>query len=127
VRKWQTDLKSPIQDPLSAFYNCRLGLLGPLQDGQTFRLNGIPYPKPDEIEVRIGPKTAEGRKTIITISNSVFENDRGVIFAYFDGHQVPRHGWTSVLKIGKISGELLPGGKPLNERLPELAGAGASK
>jgi hypothetical protein len=127
VRKWQTDLKSPIQDPLSAFYNCRLGLLGPLQDGKTFRVDGIPYPKPEKIEVRIGPKTAEGRKTMITISNSVFANDRGVIFAYFDGHQVPRHGWTRVLKIGKISGELLPGGKPLHERLPEMAGAAAAK
>lgn len=127
VRKWQTDLKSPIQDPLSAFYNCRLGLLGPLQDGQTFRVNGIPYPKPEEIEVRIGPKTAEGRKTMIAINNSAFKNDRGVIFAYFDGHQVPSHGWTSVLKVGKITGELLPGGKPLHERLPEMAGAAAPK
>lgn len=123
VRKWHAALKGPIQDPLSAFYNCRLGLLGPLRDGETFKVEGIPYPKPEEIEVRIGPETAEGRKTMIAITNKAFENDRGVIFAYLDQGRVPRQGYANVLKVGRISGELLPGGKPLNGRLPELAGA----
>ena len=82
--KWHTALKGPIYDPLTAFYNCRLGLMGPIREGETFKVAGIPYPKPEEIEVRIGPETAEGRKIMIAINNKAFENDRGVIFAYLD-------------------------------------------
>jgi hypothetical protein len=121
VRKWETTLKAPISDPLSAFYNCRLGLLGPIKDGQTFKVSGIPYPKPEEIEVRIGPETESGRKIMIAINNKAFENERGVVFAYLDGDRVPKQAWTSA-KVGKISGELLPGGKSLSRRPPELAG-----
>ena len=121
VRKWETALKAPITDPLSAFYNCRLGLLGPIKEGETFKVNGIPYPKPEEIEVRIGPETESGRKIMIAINNKAFNNDRGVVFAYLDGNRVPKQAWTSA-KVGTISGELLPGGKPLSRRPPELAG-----
>jgi hypothetical protein len=121
VRKWETTLKAPITDPLSAFYNCRLGLLGPIKEGQTFTVSGIPYPKPEEIEVRIGPETESGRKIMIAINNKAFDHDRGVIFAYLDGDLVPKQAWTSV-RIGTISGALLPGGQPLSRRPPELAG-----
>ena len=121
VRKWETALKAPISDPLSAFYNCRLGLLGPIKEGQTFKVSGIPYPKPEEIEVRIGPETESGRKIMIAINNKAFNNDRGVVFAYLDGNRVPKQAWTSA-RVGTISGELLPGGKPLSRRPPELAG-----
>jgi hypothetical protein len=119
VKKWQTALKGPIYDPLTAFYNCRLGLLGPIRDGETFRVAGIPYPKPEEIEVRIGPETDQGRKVMIAINNKSFENDRGVVFAYLDEAQVPKQAWTSA-RVGKISGERLDGGKPLNGGLPGL-------
>ena len=121
VRKWHTPLKGPIQDPLSAFYNYRLGLLGPIKEGETLRLEGIPYPKPEEIEVRIGPETAWGRKVMISLNNQAFANERGTVFAYLDGSRVPRKAWTNVLNMGTISGELLPGGKPLNGTLPEMA------
>ena len=121
VRKWETAIKAPITDPLSAFYNCRLGLLGPIKEGQTFKVNGIPYPKPEEIEVRIGPETESGRKIMIAINNKAFNNDRGVVFAYLDENRVPKQAWTSV-RVGTISGALLPGGQPLSRRLPELAG-----
>jgi hypothetical protein len=122
VSKWRSALKGPTHDPLSAFYNARLGLLGPIRDGETFKVTGIPYPKPEEIEVRIGPETKEGRKIMITIHNKAFENDRGVVFAFLDDGRVPKQAWTNTVKVGKISGELLPGGKPLNGRLPEMAG-----
>jgi len=121
VRKWHTTLKGSIQDPLSAFYNYRLGLLGPIKEGETLRLEGIPYPKPEEIEVRIGPETEWGRKVMISINNQAFANERGTVFAYLDGCRVPRKAWTNVLNMGTISGELLPGGKPLNGTLPEMA------
>ncbi len=119
VRKWETSLKDPISDPLSAFYNCRLGLLGPVKEGATFKVRGIPYPKPEEIEVRIGPETQEGRKIMISINNKAFDNDRGVVFAYLDVDRVPKQAWTSA-RVGTISGELLPGGRAFNGQLPEL-------
>ncbi len=121
VLKWQTTLKEPIYDPLSAFYNCRLGLLGPIRDGQVFKLRGIPYPKPEEVEVRIGPETAEGRKTMITLAGQAHKKKPGPVFAFLDGQMVPRHAWTRVLGIGKITGELLPGGKGLRGLTPEVA------
>lgn len=121
VQKWHTALKGPIYDPLSAFYNCRLGLMGPIREGETFKMTGIPYPKPEEIEVRIGPETAEGRKIMIAINNKAFESDRGVIFAFLDGARVPQQAWTSA-RVGKISG-WLDGGKPLNGGLPGLPAA----
>lgn len=122
VRKWHTALNGAIYDPLSAFYNCRLGLLGPIREGATFKVHGIPYPKPEEIEVRIGPETEEGRKIMIGINNNAFDNDRGVVFAYLDGSQAPMQAWTNA-RMGKISGRRLAGGKALNGGLPELAGA----
>ncbi|MCX5893696.1 MAG: DUF3108 domain-containing protein [Deltaproteobacteria bacterium] len=122
VRKWQTALKGPIYDPLTAFYNCRLGLLGPIREGETFKVAGIPYPKPEEIEVRIGPESAEGRKIMIAINNNAFDRDRGVIFAYLDEALVPKQAWTNA-RVGKISGERLAGGKPLHGGLPGLPGA----
>ncbi len=125
VRKWETAIKAPITDPLSAFYNCRLGLLGPVEEGQTFKVSGIPYPTPEEIEVRIGPETESGRKIMITINNKAFNNDRGVIFAYLDGNRVPKQAWTSA-RVGTISGELLPGGQALNDRLLKLPGKPAA-
>ena len=112
VQKWHTALKGPIYDPLTAFYNCRLGLMGPIREGETFKVAGIPYPKPEEIEVRIGPECAEGRKVMIAINNNAFENNRGVIFAYLDEARVPQQAWTSS-RLGKISSRLA-GGKPLN-------------
>ncbi len=124
VRKWETALKAPIHDPLSAFYNCRLGLLGPIKEGATFKVTGIPYPKPEEIEVRIGPETEAGRKIMIAINNKAFEDNRGVIFAFLDGARVPQQAWTNS-KVGKISGALLPGGKPLNGGLSGKAGTTA--
>lgn len=118
VPKWHTALNGPIYDPLSAFYNCRLGLMGPIREGETFKVSGIPYPKPEEIEVRIGPQSAEGRKVMIAINNKAFENSRGVVFAFLDSARVPQQAWTDS-RIGKISGHLA-GGKSLHGGLPGL-------
>jgi hypothetical protein len=120
VRKWHTTLKDPVYDPLTAFYNCRLGLLGPIREGETFKVSGIPYPKPEEIEVRIGPETAAGRKIMIALHNNAFENDRGVVHAYLDNARVPQQAWTSA-RVGKINGRL-DGGKSLQGGLPGLPG-----
>ena len=120
VRKWHTTLKDPIYDPLTAFYNWRLGLLGPIREGETFKVSGIPYPNPEEIEVRIGPETTAGRKVMLGLHNNAFENDRGVIHAYLDNALVPQQAWTSA-RVGKINGRL-DGGKSLQGGLPGLPG-----
>lgn len=119
VQKWHTALKAPIYDPLTAFYNCRLGLMGPIREGETYRVASIPYPRPDEIEVRIGPESAEGRQIMIGLNNKAFQNDRGVIYAYFNRAHVPQQAWTKAL-VGKVSGRLT-GGKSLNDGLPGLS------
>jgi hypothetical protein len=125
VLKWHTQLKEPIYDPLSAFYNCRLQLLGPIKEGETLKLAGIPYPQPEEIVIRIGPMTPEGRKVMVTIVNRAFENERGLVFVYFDKGWAPTQAWTRVLHFGKIIGQLQPGSQPLKERRLEAAqGAG---
>lgn len=125
VNKWHTKLRGPVYDPLTAFYNCRLGLMGPIRDGETFKVNGIPYPQPEEIEVRIGPETKAGRQIMITIANKAFNQDRGVVFAYFDGGRVPQQAWTDT-RMGKVWGELLTGGQRLQGDLPGLAGSSKS-
>ncbi len=121
VRKWETPLTEAIYDPLSAFYNCRLGLLGPIRDGQVFKVAGIPYPKPEEMEVRIGPETPQGRKAMISVTGLDHRNKPGPVFALLDQQMVPRHAWTRVWGLGKITGELLPGGKGLQGLPPEVA------
>jgi hypothetical protein len=120
VRKWQTQLANPVYDPLSALYNCRLGLLGPIREGQVFKLEGIPYPKPEKIEVRIGPETPDGRQAMISVAGRTKREQRQV-YAFLDGRRIPRQAWVKVLGLGKISGELLPGGQGLPGGLPEAA------
>ncbi len=115
-KKWETPLDKPIYDALSLFYNQRLGLFGPIRGGETLTYQGIPYPQPDDIKIAIGPITPEGRKVMVSLANRVFENERSVVFVYFDGDEVPTHGWTRVLQFGKITWELLPESKRLKER-----------
>jgi hypothetical protein len=120
-RKWHTALKKePIYDPLSAFYNFRLGAMGPPKEGETLKAAGIPYPQPEEITVRIGSQGQEGRKVMVSIINRVFDNEKGVIFVYFDGKWSPTHAWTRVLRVGKVEGIILPESKLLTRPLGEI-------
>ncbi|MHB8068899.1 MAG: DUF3108 domain-containing protein [Desulfobaccales bacterium] len=124
LRKWDKALeKEPFYDPLSAFYNFRLGAMGPPQEGATLKASGIPYPQPEEIAVRIGPQDQEGRKVMISIINRAFENEKGVIFVYFDGRESPTRAWTRVLRFGKVEGKILPESKTLPRPLGEMLAA----
>ncbi len=119
VLKWHTDLKEAIYDPLSAFYNGRLGLLGPIKDGDTYQITGIPYPAPETIEVSLGQQTQEGRRVMVALVNAAFEDKKGLVFILFNGEGVPTLAWTRVLGFGKISGKLLPDGKFLKNGLAD--------
>jgi hypothetical protein len=119
VKRWQTDLPEPVYDPLTAFYNCRLGLMGPTRAGETATIQGIPYPQPEAIEVRLGPVTQKGRRAMVSLVNPVFADSRGVVFAALDKRLVPRRAWTTVFGI-TITGRLLPESKVMPRALPGL-------
>lgn len=119
--KWHTALtKNSIYDPLSAFYNLRLGAMPRPGEGETLQLQGIPYPRPEEIVIRMGPETPEGRKVMVRLNNRVFNDEGVLVFVFFDDQWTPSRGWTRILSFGKVAGKILPGSQPLNSSLPEI-------
>jgi hypothetical protein len=123
IKKWQTDLSGPIYDPLTAFYNCRLGIMGPTREGQTATIPGIPYPRPELMEVRLGSETKDGRQAMLSLVNPVFDNSRGVVFACVDKHLLPRRLWTTVYGV-TVHASLLPESVIMPAALPGLTAPG---
>ena len=95
-KKWQTHLSEQVYDPLSAFYNIRLGVLGPTREGETNTIQGIPYPRPEAMEVRLGSTTESGLKAMISLVNPLFQGSKGEVFAYLDQQFVPHEAWTTI-------------------------------
>ncbi len=122
-KKWHTDLTNQVYDPLSAFYNCRLGILGPTQEGETSTIQGIPYPQPEAMEVRLGAEGKDGRQVMLSLINPVFQGSRGVVFANVDKQLVPHLAWTTVSGI-TIRGYLLPESVIMAPGLPGLTAPG---
>jgi len=123
LKKWETPLPEQVYDPLSAFYNCRLKLLGPTREGETSNIPGIPYPRPEALEVRLGPDTKDGRQAMVSLVNPVFADTRGVVFAYVDSQRVPQQAWTTVFGV-TITGALLPESLIMPQGLPGLPASG---
>jgi hypothetical protein len=122
-KKWHTDLADQVYDPLSAFYNCRLGILGPTREGETSTIQGIPYPQPEAMEVRLGGESQDGRQVMLSLINSVFQGSRGVVFANVDKQFVPQQAWTTVSGL-TIRGVLLPESAIMAPGLPGLKAPG---
>jgi hypothetical protein len=122
-KKWQTDLGDQVYDPLSAFYNIRLGIIGPTREGETNTIQGIPYPRPDAMEVRLGAMTDSGLKAMVSLINPIFPDSRGEVFAYLDKQLVPHQVWTTISGI-TIRGWLLPESVIMNPGLPGLKAPG---
>jgi hypothetical protein len=99
AKKWQTDLAGQVYDPLSAFYNIRLGLLKPNRAGETGTIPSIPYPHPEAMVVRLGTTTESGLKAMVALNNPIFPDSRGEVFAYLDKQFVPHEAWTTVSGI----------------------------
>ena len=99
TKKWQTDLAGQVYDPLSAFYNIRLGLLKPNRAGETGTIPSIPYPHPEAMVVRLGAATESGLKAMVALNNPIFPDSRGEVFAYLDKQFVPHEAWTTVSGI----------------------------
>jgi hypothetical protein len=122
-KKWQTDLAGQVYDPLSAFYNIRLGIIGPHRQGETNTIQGIPYPRPESMEVRLGSATDSGLEAMVSLINPVFADSRGVVFASVDKQLVPHQAWTTVSGV-TIRALLLPGSVIMPPGLPELTAPG---
>jgi hypothetical protein len=121
AKTWETALTGPMYDPLTFFYNRRL-TGAPLGEkpGENLKFQGIPYPKPEEMTLRVGEKTADGRKIMLEMGNRIFKDERSQIYAYLDADGIPTKAWTQVLKFGNVDIKLLPGGKRLKKE--ELTG-----
>ena len=48
------------------------GLSGPTREGETSTIQGIPYPQPEAMEVRLGAETDDGRQVMVSLINPVF-------------------------------------------------------
>jgi len=109
VKKWQAPLTGTVYDPLSLFYNVRLGVFGPLPGGETLRLAAIPTPKPWDFIIHFGADTEQGRKVMLTFKEKGSGKDNPPYFLYCNPDGVPNLAWMTVLKFGKLSGTLLGG------------------
>ncbi len=109
VKKWQVPLTEPVYDPLSLFYNMRLGVFGPLPSGETLRLAAIPNPKPWDLIIHLGADTDQGRKVMLTFKEKASGQETSPYFLYSNPDWVPTLAWITVLKFGKLSGTLLGG------------------
>jgi hypothetical protein len=84
--------------------------------GENVKFQGIPYPKPDEIVLRVGDHTPQGLKIMLELGNRIFKGERSQVYAYLDSEGVPTKAWTQVLKFGNVDIELLPGGQRLDKQ-----------
>jgi hypothetical protein len=106
ARKWEKELTETIYDPISAFYNLRLGVLGKVKGGRTFTVAGIPYPHPQTMTIRLGPQEPGNRQATLTIRAQPQENAIAPVHIRFDDRLVPLSAWTKTPEFGQVSGRL---------------------
>jgi hypothetical protein len=119
VKSRETTLEEPVFDPLSLFYNLRLGAMGPLAPGTTLRVAIIPNPKPREMVFRIGPETTGGSEVMLMVTGRGGKEKGGPYFVFSSPQRVPQRAWVRVL-MGKLSGELLNPEGAMKIGLPAL-------
>ena len=126
VKKWEVPLKSPVYDPLTLFYNIRLGVFGPLLGGTTLRVMALPTPDPREMVFTIGDVSDLGRKVMLECRRS----ESKAVNQYYlslSPEQVPTLAWTRVPLFGKLAGRLVNPGEIRKEgflALPPSPSAG---
>jgi hypothetical protein len=129
VLDWQGPLKEQVYDPLTLFYNLRLGAIGPVEPGRTLKVALAPNPEPRDMILNIGPDTPQGRKVMVTVRSAGGAED-GPYFIFADPLKVPLLAWIRIMAFGKLSGTLLnPGGimKEGPEPLSQLSSRGGEK
>jgi hypothetical protein len=119
VKKWEVPLKGPVYDPLTLFYNIRLGVFGPLLGGTTLRVMVLPTPEPREMAFKIGAIDDKTRKVMLDYRRS---ESKAVdqYFIFLGPEQVPTLAWTRVTLFGKLTGRLLNPGEIKKEGLLAL-------
>jgi len=118
VKKWEVPLKSPVYDPLTLFYNVRLGVFGPLPGGSTLRISVLPTPEPREMVFTIGAVSDLGRKVMMECRRSE-SNALSQYYLSLSPEAVPSQAWTRVPLFGKLAGCLL---NPTTIRKEKLLG-----
>jgi len=119
VKKWEVPLKDPVYDPLTLFYNIRLGVFGPLPGGTTLRVMVLPTPDPREMVFKIGALNDQGRTVMLDCRRS----ESKAVNQYYlslSPEQVPTLAWTRVPLFGKLAGRLLNPGDIRKEGLLAL-------
>jgi hypothetical protein len=119
VKKWEVPLKSPVYDPLTLFYNIRLGVFGPLPGGATLRVTVLPTPDPREMVFKIGTVSDQGRQVMLECRRSE-SNEVNQYYLSLSPEQVPTLAWTRVPLFGKLAGRLLNSGEIRKEGLLAL-------
>jgi hypothetical protein len=114
----EVPLQGPVYDPLTLFYNLRLGGVA-VAPGQTLKVTLVPTPEPREMVLRVGPQTGQGCKTMITVKSGRDSED-GPYFVFSGPQKVPLQAWVRVLAFGKLAGELLNPQEVMKEELPTL-------
>jgi Protein of unknown function (DUF3108) len=119
LKKWEVPMKAAVYDPLTLFYNVRLGVFGPLPGGATLRVTVLPTPEPREMVFMIGAVSDLGRKVMMECRRS----ESKVVGQYYlslSPEQVPTLAWTRVPLFGKLAGRLLNPGEIRKEGLLAL-------
>jgi hypothetical protein len=119
LKKWEVPLKGPVYDPLTLFYNIRLGVFGPLPGGTTLRVKVLPTPEPREMVFMIGAVNDMGCKVMLECRRS---ESKAVnqYYLFLSPEQVPTLAWTQVPLFGKLAGRLLNPGEIRKEGLLSL-------
>jgi hypothetical protein len=119
LKKWEVPLKGPVYDPLTLFYNVRLGVFGSLPGGSTLRVMALPTPEPREMVFMIGAVNDKGRKVMLECRRS----ESKAVNQYYlslSPEQVPTLAWTQVPLFGKLTGRLVNPGEIRKEGLLAL-------
>jgi hypothetical protein len=119
VKKWDVPLKGVVYDPLTLFYNIRLGVFGPLPGGSTLRVMALPTPEPREMVFMIGAVNDRGRKVMLDCRRSESQAVNQY-YLFLSPDQVPTLAWTRVPLFGKLTGRLLNPGEIRKEGLLAL-------
>jgi hypothetical protein len=106
VKQWEVPLNGPVYDPLTLFYNVRLGTFGPLPSGTTLRVMVLSTLKPQEMVFVVGPVTGKGRNVTMDRRKAESKAVRHYV-CFLSPEQVPTLAWTQVPLFGKLTGRLL--------------------
>jgi hypothetical protein len=104
---WQVPMREPVYDPLSLFYNLRLGTFGVLPAGQNLRVPLVPASESREMVLRFGPETHAGRRVILEVTGRKNEDEAGPYILFCTPQGAPLEAWTRVPFFGKLAGHLL--------------------